>query len=260
MICSEMSSEIVAVSEPDDRDAPAWGGAAGEGCAAPSAERRLRMLDRLAEAGLEIALAIERRVKEAEPAQPLAELNAAAMAYARAARAVRLAVLLQAQLSQGAVDPPASPPEASGEAGGRQAQVERAVRIVRRVAKDHCRKEAFAIGAYAHEARERLDNDDIYGLVATRPLGELVAMICDDLGLQPNWDDLAAEAWAQAEIESGAPGSPFLEADDEAAEDAEAPDPGPARPAWRPPTLQEALLERVPAAAAVVAAARRDSG
>jgi hypothetical protein len=212
MICSEMSSEIAAVSDPADSDAQAWD-AASDGCAPPSAERRLRMLDRLAEAGLEIALAVERRVKEAGPDQPLAELNAAAMAYARAARAVRLAILLQEQLA----DPPEAAPETSeeAEAGRREDKVERTVRIVRRVARDHCRHEGFALGAYCHEARERLDNDDIYGLVATRPIGELVAMICEDLGLQPDWDSLAAEAWAQAEIESGAEGSPFVAEDDD---------------------------------------------
>jgi hypothetical protein len=269
MICSEMSSAIPAVSEADDSDAQAWD-AAGDGCAAPSAERRLRMLDRLAEAGLEIALAIERRVKEAEPAAPLAELDAAAMAYGRVARGVRLAVLLQEQLARGGVDPLETARQA--EARQRKQQVDRTLRIVKRVAKDHGRKQGFALGAYVCEAKERLDNDDIYGLVATRPIGELVSMICEDLGLEPNWDHLAAEAWAQAEIESGAKGSPFLDGDDDEADededgdengdagDAAGPEPGPARPEYRPPTFQEALLAAVSDPAIFAAAGRRGSG
>jgi hypothetical protein len=32
----------------------------------------------------------------------------------------------------------------------------------------------------------------------SRPVGELVALICRDFGLEPNWDALASEAWAQA--------------------------------------------------------------
>jgi hypothetical protein len=255
IICSGMSSEIAAVSEPDDSDAQAWD-AAGDGCAAPSAERRLRMLDRLAEAGLEITLAIERRVKDAPPNQPLAELNAAAMAYARAARAVRLAVLLQAQLTQGGEDPE----EAARQAGAehRKAQVRRTVRIVERVAREHCRKKPETAALYAYEARDRLDDDDIYGLVATRPVGELVAMICRDFGLEPNWDALAEEAWAQAEIASGAEGSPFLMDDDEDIE-GETPEPGPEPPAIRPRTLQDRIdaLARDPG---ILAAARRESG
>ena len=254
MICSEMSSEIAALSEPDKRDAQGWD-AAGDGCAAPSAERRLRMLDRLAEAGLEIALAVERQVKDAEPVPTLAELNVAAMAYGRAARAVRLAILLQEQLARGEVDPLETARLA--EAGRRQAQVDRAVGIVRRVAKDHCGKSSIAAGWDVAEARERLDNDDIYGLAASRPLGELVAMICQDLGLKPDWDLLAGEAWAEAEIESGAEGSPFLEDWDE--EEGEEPEPAPRKPTPSVARFQARLnaLARDPA---IIAAARRDSG
>jgi hypothetical protein len=250
-----MSDAIAAVSQPSDNDAQAWD-AAGEGCAAPSAERRLKMLDRLAEAGLQIALAIETRVKDAGPGQPIAELNAAAMAYGRAARAVRLAILLQEQLSQGAVDPLQAVRQA--EAAHRKLKVERTVRIVERVARDHCGHQGFALGAYRGEARERLDNDDIYGLVATRPVGELVAMICQDLGLEPHWQHLAAEAWAQAEIESGAQGSPFVDWDpDEDDGDAEDDD---ARPEYRPPTFQDASRAAAAAPAVLAVAARRDSG
>ena len=127
------------------------------------------------------------------------------------------------------------------------------------MAKDHCRHEGFALGAYRNEARERLDNDDIYGLVATRPLGELVAMICDDLGLQPDWNHLAAEAWAQAEIESGAQGSPFVDWDPDADDDEESED-APTRPEYRPPTFQDACRAAVAAPAVLAVAARRDSG
>jgi hypothetical protein len=254
-----MSSEIAAVSEPHDSDAQAWD-AAGDGCAAPSRGRRLEMLDRLAEAGLEIALAIERRVKAAEPAQPLAELSAAAMGYARVSRAVRLALLLQEQLTQGGEDPEEI--ARATEEQGRKVHIDRAVRIVKRVARDHCRHEPFAVSVYAREAAERLDDDDIYGLVATRPVGELVAMVCQDLGLEPDWEALGEEAWAQAEIASEAEGSPFFEDgddEDDAAGDVSEPDTGACRPAWRPPSFQEALLA-VARDPAVIAAARRDSG
>ena len=92
-------------------------------------------------------------------------------------------------------------------------------------------------------------------------MGELVALICRDFGLEPNWDALAQEAWAQAEIASGAPGSPFLEDwdDNEEGEDVEAPEPGPEPPVCRPRTLQDRLdfLAHDPD---ILATARRDSG
>jgi hypothetical protein len=59
------------------------------------------------------------------------------------------------------------------------------------------------------EVCERLDDDDIYGDVIARPVGELVALICRDLGLEPDWARLAEEAWAREEIERGDARSPF---------------------------------------------------
>ena len=136
------------------------------------------------------------------------------------------------------------------------------MRIVRRVARDHCGREPFAVSVIAKEAAERLDDDDIYGLAASRPVGELVAMLCRDLGLEPDWDALAAEAWAQAEIDSGAAGSPFLDDEAEAEDDDDGPvepDPGPARRLHVARTLQTAALAlaRDPE---IMAAARRDTG
>jgi hypothetical protein len=219
-ICSKMSSEIAAVLEPDFSDAQAWD-AAGEGCALPSAERRLRMLDRLAVVGLEISLAIERRVKDAPPDQPLAELNAAAMAYARAARAVRMAVLLQSRLAEGPVAD-----EAANDAKGpqkiifgweecpderderAQARRERLGQIVEHIAEKE-RGDAEAAERLGREAAERLERDDIYGDVLERPVSEVVADICRDLGLEPDWDGLFARPWARHEIADGDIGAPL---------------------------------------------------
>jgi hypothetical protein len=251
-----MSSEIAARSETVRSDVEAAGGAADACAGPPSLERQLARLDRLAEAGMEM---IEALTAQARGTGPKVVEGDVALAFGRVSRAVRLAVLLHSELVKGAEDPGAA---RQAEAQGREAKVESVVRIVKRVARDHCGHKGFALGAYAGEVKERLDNDDIYGLVATRPVGELVAMICDDLGLQPNWDHLAAEAWAQAEIESGAQGSPFLEDDDEEAADAEdpaEPEPAAARPEWRPPTFQQAV-QALAADPAILAAARRDSG
>ncbi|MGZ3366306.1 MAG: hypothetical protein ACXWKY_16865 [Caulobacteraceae bacterium] len=225
------------------------------------AERQLERLDRLAEAGMEM---IEALTAQAKGSGPKVVEGDVALAFSRVSRAVRMAVLLQNELSQGREDPEAAAREAAlqAEAGRRAAHRDRAVRIVRRVARDHCRREPFAVSAIAREAAERLDDDDIYGLVQTRPVGELVAMICRDLGLEPNWDALAGEAWAQAEFEGGAAGSPFL--DDETGEDAAAddppePDPEPA-PRVRLLETPEAALLALARDPEIIAIARRDTG
>ncbi len=46
------------------------------------------------------------------------------------------------------------------------------------------------------EASERLDQEDFYGDLLDRPVPELVAMICKDLGIEPDLFRFAQEAWA----------------------------------------------------------------
>ena len=139
------------------------------------------------------------------------------MAYARVARAVRMTILLQSKLIADlqALEAKAAHEAAHGRClNGTQRvglecdQKDRIGRIIGRI--------AWADGAdedeverLAEEAAERLDQDDLYGDILTRPVSELIAQICDDLGLQPDWPQLAEEAWAKAEIDSGAAGGPL---------------------------------------------------
>jgi hypothetical protein len=64
-------------------------------------DRQLLLLGRLAEAGLEVALACERQAKAAEPGTG-ADLEGLARAYARACGRVRQAVMLQSRLVKAA--------------------------------------------------------------------------------------------------------------------------------------------------------------
>ena len=191
--------------------------AAAEGAPSPRAliERQLWVLGRLAEAGLNLALAIERQ----GTAQDAAETTASdvALAYGRVSRAVRLTLALQAKVVQ---DLQALDEVAARRLDGDRAKAERerqslaqqrkdrVQRIVERVieAEAPCETE---VDRLADEAAERLEHDDIYGDLTTRPVGEIIALVCRDLGLSPDWSRLAEEAWAQDEIEGRAPGSPF---------------------------------------------------
>lgn len=117
----------------------------------PLIERQLQMLSRLAEAGLEIALVIQRKVEEAEAAESLAVLTAAAQAYDRVARAVRLAILLQNELIKGRPDPDHD--------RRREQHRDRATHIVRRVARDHCDHDPFAVFGAARRSTRRRKGD-----------------------------------------------------------------------------------------------------
>jgi hypothetical protein len=198
-------------------DSPAPKGA--EGRARALIERQLEGLGRLAEAGLTIAQAVERQVMAAEAAPGDAvqmSLGEAALAYGRVSRAVRLTIALQSRLVTDlqALDEAADRRRAGQQAqAGRErqareeAQKDRVDRIVERLIRAEVSDEA-EVDRLAETACERLEHDDIYGDILARPVREIVALVCRDLGLAPDWDGLSQEAWAQDEIDGGAAASP----------------------------------------------------
>ena len=83
----------------------------------------------------------------------------------------------------------------------------RVARIVRRAIEDE-HDDQEQVERLAAEAAERLEQER-YGDILTRPIGEVIAAICKDLGLHPDWAKLAVECWAREEINSGNVGEPF---------------------------------------------------
>jgi hypothetical protein len=180
----------------------------------PATLRQLELLGELAELGLEIARAIERQ------ATGRAEANLVkgdfALAYARVSRSVRQTILLQTRLidSMKAEDDAAAKaqPEADQLAARltpehqRKSSVER---IVERVIEAEHPDDEEELETLMTEACERLDDEDLYGDLMDHPISELVARICHDLGLNPDWPALAAELWAVREMESGEVGAPL---------------------------------------------------
>jgi hypothetical protein len=182
------------------------------------------MLGRLAEAGLNVALAIERQAMAAADEGPEPAASGAptfqvvqgdlALAYGRAARAVRLTLALQARLikdlqalDEGEVREQAQQGcERQKRQDARKARVER---IVERVIKAEITDED-EIYRLTQQTYERLDDEGVYGDLLARPVSEIIARICRDLGLSPDWSRLAQEAWAQEEIDSGAAAAPLM--------------------------------------------------
>jgi hypothetical protein len=208
-------TDALATSEPTiQADSPAPAEAAAG--ARALIERQLWVLGRLAEAGLNLALAIERQGTAERTAERTAEDAAqvvqgdVALAYGRVSRAVRLTVALQARTLQDlqALDEVAARRRDAARGAAARERKDHVQRIVERLIEAEAASEAEA-DRLADEAAERLDHDDIYGDLTARPAGEIIALVCRDLGLSPDWSRLAEEAWAQAEIAAGAAGSPF---------------------------------------------------
>jgi hypothetical protein len=195
--------------------------------------RQLAMLGRLAEAGLNVVLAIEKQALAALADEPAAAPEGAApqtplqtppqtpaadlaLAYHRASRAVRMTIALQARLLADlqALDERDERYAKAARTEHRQQQAQRKARvekILERVIEAQVADEVEA-DRLTQEACERLEDDDIYGELMARPFSEIIDRICKDLGLDPDWSALAQEAWARTEIDDGVAAAPLAEA------------------------------------------------
>ena len=207
-------------------------GATGSAQVRALVEQEVAMLTRLAQIGLDIAEAVSRQaVAQAQVAEWAAEPGAApaevgrsepGLVYPKVARAVRLTLALRSKavkellaLDQGEAQArqarDKTVADAAAEADPVERRRERVGRIVRRLieAEEGDPKEVERLSS---DVWERLDDEDgdVYGDLMARPIGEIVARICEDLELSPDWTALAREAWAVDEAASGAPGSPFV--------------------------------------------------
>jgi hypothetical protein len=161
-------------------------------------ERQVAVLDRLTVMGMAIAEAIHREVEaglpgEADPVQRIAALNTAAVAHARAARAVRLALALQARLLGG-----------QGAPGDDPLEPERLIVewLPPGDAVDGARlDDAADSGGGDHDARTDREHDrerDDLTALLRRPPAELIARICRDLGLDDETAGRFTAAWNEA--------------------------------------------------------------
>jgi hypothetical protein len=171
--------------------------------------RQLQQLGDLAEIGLEIARAVERRVKAAGPQD---DLDPFAAAYARVARAVRLSIMLQSRLLDArklAQDRERAARNRALDLG--KARIERLVE--RAVLAEHGEDKA-EVDRLMTETGDRLDFED-YGDILDRPVEEVAALICKDLGLEvddapPTWACIraASPACGRGGPRSGGEGAP----------------------------------------------------
>jgi hypothetical protein len=186
--------------------------------ARPLFEQQIALLGELAESGLAAAVAIKDQVVAGD-----GDIVAMARAYDRTARAVRLAILLQSKLIRQLQDWDRQTASLGVSQDRRKAEIQRA-------AAERDREQAEHIERLTGD---RLEQDDIYKEVNSRPVSELIAMICQDIGLDPDWPRRTQDAWVQKEAAGAGGGSPFAAL---AAQDLETAGASPhRRPLGRPP-------------------------
>ena len=137
-------------------------------------DRQLERLDQLIGAGMAM---VQGLAAQASGAGPMVARGDVILAYSRAARAVRMAILLQTHLVAECGAPRHA---AAGDAARSDAAAVEARADAERDSPDiAARREG--------ERAERLERDDIYRMVQTRPAQELVIEIARDLGLSADW-------------------------------------------------------------------------
>jgi hypothetical protein len=180
-------------------------------------DRQLDRLDQLIGAGMDL---VQGLAAQAAGGPKVVEGDVA-LAYSRLSRAVRMAMLLQSRL---VAEPEAeTPPQDDDDPASmsvywikpgeilteqRLARSERVEQIVESIARGETGDDEAA-EHIRREAAERLERDDIYGDVLTRPVSELVFEICRDLNLAPDWPRLARQPWARREMDGGKAGAPL---------------------------------------------------
>jgi hypothetical protein len=168
-------------------------------------QRQLHMLNQLAQIGMSLAEATE-RLALAQVDAAIASLGAPdgasagalpgafradpGLTYARVARAVRLTLMLQTRLLKEL--PALGRAETLAKSAQEDARRDRAHRLaIRAIKVEH--DDEDVVEHLSDEAWERLRDEDLSDDISGRPMGEVVARICADLGLSLDWT-----AWAMA--------------------------------------------------------------
>ena len=176
------------------------------------AERRLRLLEELAEIGMDLARDLRREAPAAaEPEEAAAAQTPArgdpAAAFARLSRAIRLTLALEARTDEQlkalragvaaecearrvqARDRAAAEAEARG-----KAHRDAVERLVLEAAEREVEDDA-SLGVVLEALEERLEEDDAYWDLDQMPLREAVERLCADLELTPDWSLWDGEGW-----------------------------------------------------------------
>jgi hypothetical protein len=211
--------------------APAW------------AEEHLEVLRDLRDMGMTLARTLTRQVvaqAEADEARAAAGEVACepprrvaavdpALSFSRISRAVRLTLALEARTHQAIEDAArrgavandhvaadgdlAGPIDYAGIARsiqehvrvGRDFEIRRAVEETIEASRD----DLDEVERLKDELKERLREDEVFDGRGIWPIGETISLICQDLGLTPDWDRWANQGWARREAEESPRGSPY---------------------------------------------------
>ena len=183
------------------------------------AEARLAALRELTEIGMAFARALGRKAETEE------DLTAPAESFTRVSRAVRLTITLEEKTDRALRDLQAGVVREAevrrAESARRAAEAEIARRAARRervrdLVIEAAEREIEAVEALCEledALDERLEDDTAYEDLDGPPLREIVARLCADLKLDPDWSRWTGEGWAPRKPFERPRASPFARPD-----------------------------------------------
>ena len=201
--------------------------------AAERAARQCRVLAELAEIGLRLAMTLERQAAAQNQIQDVAEQAGVtevvggsvtipfrgdrSRAYARLTRAIRLTQMLENRIAEGESfrlvqvaetrAKTARAARAAAESAWTEARNDAVLQVVERTLEADGQDDETILERLG-ETREKLCDEEDFDITEL-PVGLVIARICAEFGVEPDWSLWADEAWAVEEAQDKPRGSPY---------------------------------------------------
>ena len=177
----------------DDLTAPS-----DENIDAERAEWRARTLRQLVAIGMDMARMLQDQAREASASDPGVIGPDLSLRFHRISRSIRMSLALDAKLVAGFQD--RAKERKVAELTERKALAKEAVS--RQVDRDTPDRDLH------RERSDRIEREDLEDF-SDKLVSEIIAIICADLGITPDWQAWSLEPWAIDERRTHVPGSPY---------------------------------------------------
>ena len=177
----------------DDLTAPS-----DENIDAERAEWRARTLRQLVAIGMDMARMLQDQAREASASDPGVIGPDLSLRFHRISRSIRMSLALDAKLVAGFQD--RAKEHKVAQLTERKALAKEAVS--RQVDRDTPDRDLH------QERSDRIEREDLEDF-SDKPVSEIIAIICADLGITPDWQAWSLEPWAIDERRTHLPGSPY---------------------------------------------------
>ena len=165
---------------------------------AERAEWRARTLRQLVAIGMDMARMLQDQAREASACDPGVIGPDLSLRFHRISRSIRMSLALDAKLVAGFQD--RAKERKVAQLTERKALAKEAVS--RQVDRDTPDRDLH------QERSDRIEREDLEDF-SDKPVSEIIAIICADLGITPDWQAWSLEPWAMEERRSHVPGSPY---------------------------------------------------